>query len=36
MIFVHKEQDDKQGIKHMQANHRKHVEQIEHYSMSLI
>ena len=29
-IFVHKHQGDKQGIKHMQANHRKHVEQVEH------
>ena len=29
-IFVHKHQDDKHGIKHMQANHRKHVEQVEH------
>ena len=27
MIFVHKYQGDKHGIKHMQANHRKHVEQ---------
>ena len=27
MIFVHKHQGDKHGIKHMQANHRKHVEQ---------
>ena len=27
-IFVHKHQDDKHGIKHMQANHRKYVEQI--------
>jgi len=26
-IFVHKHQGDKHGIKHMQANHRKHVEQ---------
>src|SRR6185437_4793027 len=25
-IFVHKHQVDKHGIKHMQANHRKHVE----------
>ena len=29
-IFVHKHQDDKHGIKHMQANHRKHVEQMQH------
>ena len=29
-IFVHKHQDDKHGIKHMQANHRKHVEKVEH------
>ena len=29
-IFVHKHQDDKHGIKHMQANHRKHVEQAQH------
>src|SRR6185312_1906879 len=29
-IFVHKHQGDKQGIKYMQANHRKHVEQMEH------
>ena len=28
-IFVHKHQGDKQGIKHMQANHRKHVEQLQ-------
>ena len=26
-IFVHKHQGDKYGIKHMQANRRKHVEQ---------
>ena len=26
-ILVHKHQGDKYGIKHMQANHRKHVEQ---------
>ena len=26
-IFVHKHQGDKYGIKHVQANHRKHVEQ---------
>ena len=29
-IFVHKHQDDKHGIKHMQANHRRHVEQEQH------
>ena len=29
-IFVHKHQDDKHGIEHMQANHRKHVEQVQH------
>ena len=29
-IFVHKLQDDKHGIKHMQANHRKHVVQMQH------
>jgi len=29
-IFVHKHQGDKHGIKHMQANHRKHVEHVEH------
>ena len=28
-IFVHKYQGDKHGIKHMQANHRKHVEQAD-------
>ena len=28
-IFVHKHQGDKHGIKHMQANHRKHVEQAD-------
>ena len=28
-IFVHKHQGDKHGIKHMQANHRRHVEQVE-------
>ena len=28
-IFVHKHQDDKHGIKHMQANHREHVEQAD-------
>jgi hypothetical protein len=28
-IFIHKQQDDKHGIKHMQANHRKYVEQVE-------
>ena len=28
-IFVHKHQDDKHGIKYMQANHRKHVEQAD-------
>jgi hypothetical protein len=33
LIFVHKRQDDKNGIKHMQANHRQHVE---HDSESLI
>ena len=27
---IHKHQDDKQGIKHMQANHRNHVEQVQH------
>src|SRR6185437_8957428 len=26
-IFVHKHQSDKYGIKHVQPNHRKHVEQ---------
>ena len=29
-IFVHKHQDDKQEIKHMQANHRRHIEQVQH------
>ena len=29
-ILVHKHQGDKNGIKHMQANHRKHVEQEQH------
>jgi len=29
-IFVHKHQGDKHGIKLMQANHRKHVEQEQH------
>ena len=28
-IFVHKHKGDKHGIKHMQANHRKHVEQAD-------
>ena len=28
-IFVHKHQGDKHRIKHMQANHRKHVEQAD-------
>ena len=28
-IFVHKHQGDKHGIKHMQANHREHVEQAD-------
>ena len=28
-IFVHKHQGDKHGIKHMQANYRKHVEQAD-------
>jgi len=28
-IFIHKHQDNKHGIKHMQANHRKHVEQVD-------
>ena len=28
-IFVRKHQGDKHGIKHMQANHRKHVEQVD-------
>ena len=28
-IFVHKHQGDKHGIKHKQANHRKHVEQAD-------
>ena len=28
-IFVHKQQGDKHGIKHMQANYRKHVEQVD-------
>ena len=27
---IHKQQDDKHGIKHMQANHRNHVEQVGH------
>jgi Ca2+-binding EF-hand superfamily protein len=26
-IFSHKHQDDRHGIKHMQANHRNHAEQ---------
>ena len=30
IFFVHKYQGDKHGIKHMQANHRKHVEQEQH------
>ena len=30
MIFIHKHQVDKRGIKYMQANHRKHVEQEKH------
>jgi hypothetical protein len=29
-IFVHKHQENKHGIKDMQANHRKHVEHGEH------
>ena len=29
-IFIHKQQGDKHGIEHMQANHSKHVEQVEH------
>ena len=29
-IFVNKHQDDKHGIKHMQANHKKHVGQVQH------
>jgi hypothetical protein len=29
-IFVHKHQGDKHGIKHMQANHRKLAEQVQH------
>ena len=29
-ILVHKHQGDKNGIKHMQANHRKNVEQEQH------
>ena len=29
-IFVHKHQGDKHGTKHMQANHRKHVEWEQH------
>ena len=29
-IFVHMHQGEEHGIKHMQANHRKHVEQVEH------
>ena len=29
-ILVHKHQGDKNGIKHMQANYRKHVEQEQH------
>ena len=29
-IFVHKHQDDKHGIKQIQANHRRHVEQVQH------
>jgi hypothetical protein len=36
MIFVHKHQDVKYGIKHMQANQRKQAERAEHNSMSLI
>ena len=28
-IFVHKHQGDKHGVKHMQVNHRKHVEQAD-------
>ena len=28
-IFVHKHQGDKQGIKHKEANHRKHVERVQ-------
>jgi hypothetical protein len=35
-IFVHKYQDNKHETKHMQANHRKHVKQVEHDSKSLI
>jgi len=27
---IHKHQDDKQEIKHMRANHRNHVEQVQH------
>ena len=30
MIFIHKHQVDKRGIKYMQANHRNHVEQVQH------
>ena len=33
MMFVHEQQDDRQGIKHMQANHRKHVEHVKHSSV---
>ena len=29
-ILVHKHQGDNNGIKHMQDNHRKHVEQEQH------
>ena len=29
-IFIHKQQGGKHGIEHMQANHRKHVEQVQH------
>jgi hypothetical protein len=34
MIFVQMQQDDKYEIKHMKANHKKHVEQVEHDSKS--
>jgi hypothetical protein len=36
MIFVHKHQYGKHGMKHMQATHRKHVKQVEHDSKNFI
>ena len=39
MKFVHKHQDDKYGIKHMQAKHRKYVDQeghVDSFYLSLI